>query len=84
MRAELHVEVRDVFNHAGRKTNPQIEYNLKRRITTGNKGSLPEEDYMISRNFIFTNGITMPDPFGNDYNVRILPAFAPLSHEAIR
>jgi len=67
LRAELHVENRDVFNHAGRKTNPQIEYNLERRVTTGNKGSLPAEDYMISRNMIRTNGITMQDPHGHDY-----------------
>lgn len=84
MRAELHVENRDVFNHAGRKTNPQIEYNLDRRITTGNKGSLPAEDYMISRNMIRTNGITVLDTNVGQFHVTILPGFAPISHENIR
>jgi len=84
LRAELHVENRDIFNHAGRKTNPQIEYNLDRRITTGNKGSLPAEDYMISRNMIRTQGLTILDPNGSGYMVTILPGFAPVSHEAIK
>jgi hypothetical protein len=84
LRAELHVENRDVFNHAGRKTNPQIEYNIDRRIVTGNKGSLPAEDYMISRNMIRTNGITIVDTNGNGYMTRVLPGFAPISHENIQ